>query len=171
VADRPPPIPGIFDWRRQVLQMVIFVGFIAALGYAASQGSFDYMSNEVTLTVEPNRTLVDFASSEPPVIQLHVKLKNNTSKLVELEAQSPCKILQWVVLTDAQEFVQARTGKETECPDQPTRQTLSPGQQFEEYYALILTPARFDKEGKYQAHVRYWGYRTQIDFSVKPKKP
>ena len=151
--------------------MVVFVGFIAALGYAVSRGAFDYMSNEVTLTIEPNRTLVDFASSEPPVIQLHVKLKNNTGQPVTLDAQSPCKVLQWVVLTDEQEFVQARSGKEAECPDQVIHHTLQPDEQLEEYYALILTPDRFATEGKYEAHVRYWGYKTQIDFSVKPKKP
>lgn len=165
-----PPTPSLFDWRRQVLQMIIFVTFVATLGYAVSKGAFDYMSNEVTLSIEPNRTAVDFASSEPPVIQLHVKLKNNTSEKVVLDADSPCKVLQWVVLTDAREFVQARSGKETECPDQPIHQTLQPGQQLEEFYALILNPERFDSAGTYQAHVRYWGYRTEIDFSVTPKK-
>jgi hypothetical protein len=165
------PLPGIFDWRRQVLQMVVFVGFIAALGYAVSQGSFDYMSNEVTLSIEPNRTLVDFASSEPPVIQLHVKLKNNTSQDVDLEAESPCKILKWVVLNSALDLVQARGGKEVECPDQPTHETLAPGKELEEFYALELTPSRFSASGDYQAHVKYWGYKAVVPFSVKLKAP
>jgi hypothetical protein len=166
-----PPTPSLFDWRRQILQMIIFIGFIAALGYAVSKGSFDYMSNEVTLTIEPNRTLVDFGSSEPPVIQLHVKLKNNTNENVTLAADSPCKVLEWVVLTSGHEFVQARSGKEAECPDQPIRQTLEPGKELEEFYALILGPERFETAGQYEAHVKYWGYKTQINFSVKPKKP
>ncbi len=164
-----PPRPGIFDWRRQVLQMIVFVGFIAALGYAVSQGSFDYMSNEVTLTIEPNRTQVDFASREPPVIQLHVKLKNNTNDAVTLEAESPCKILKWVVLNTALDLVQARGGKEVECPNQPLRQTLAPGQEIEEFYTLELTPSRFTVSGDYQAHVKYWGYKSVVPFSVKVK--
>jgi len=164
------PAPSLFDWRRQVLQMIIFVGFIAALGYAVSKGSFDYMSNEVTLTIEPNRTVVDFRSTEP-VIQLHVKLKNNTNENVILEADSPCKVLQWVILTSAHEFVEARSGKDSECPDRPIRKTLEPGKEIEEIYALILTPERFELAGQYEAHMKYWGYKTQLDFSIRPKKP
>jgi hypothetical protein len=150
--------------------MVMFVAFIAALGYAASRGAFDYMANEVTLTIEANRTTVDFASREPPVIQLHVKLKNNTDKSVTLEADSPCKILKWVVLSaPARDLVQARGGKEVECPDQPLRQNLAPGQQIEEFYALVLTPERFAAAGDHEAHVKYWGYTAVVPFSVKLK--
>ncbi len=166
-----PPTPSLFDWRRQVLQVIVFVGFIAALGYAVSKGSFDYMSNEMTLTVEPNRTIVDFGSSEPPVIQLHVKLKNNTNESVTLESASPCKVLEWVVLSSAHEFVQARSGKEAECPDRIIHQTLEPGKELEEFYALILGPERFETAGQYEAHVKYWSYKAQVDFSVKLKKP
>ena len=166
-----PPIPSLFDWRRQVLQMVIFVAFIAALGYAVSTGSFDYMSNEVTVSIEANRTTVDFNSTEPPVIQLHVKLKNNTDQPVTLNADSPCKVLKWVVLDSAHELVEARGGKESECPDQPIQQTVEPGRELEEFYALILTPARYATAGKYEAHVKYWGYKDVVAFTVTPKKP
>jgi len=150
--------------------MVIFVAFVAALGLAVSRGAFDYMSNEVTLSVEPNRSAVDFNSSEPPVIQLHVKLKNNTEQSVTLDADSPCRILQWVVLTSEHEFVEARSGKDTECPAQALHQTLAPEKQLEEYYALILSPDRFESAGQYEAHVRYWGYTAVVKFSVTPKK-
>ena len=167
----PPPRPGIFDWRRQVMQTVIFVAFVAALGYAVSRGAFDYMSNEVTLTVDANRTSVDFNSPAPPQILLHVKLKNNTEKLTTLNADSPCRILQWVVLTEAHEFVEARSGRETQCQDQPLRNSLAPGQELDEIYALTLTPDRYLAAGNYEAHVRYWGYKTIVPFAVVPKKP
>ena len=167
-----PPRPGIFDWRRQVLQMVIFVAFIGALGYAVSKGSFDFMANEVTLTIEPNRTVVDLGSSEPPVIQLHIKLKNNTGKDVELEAESPCKILKWIVLAaPSMDLMQARGGKEVECADQPIKHTLQPGQELEEFYAMELIPARYTTAGDYQAHIKYWGYKTVVPFQIKLKAP
>ena len=167
----PPPRPGIFDWRRQVIQTVIFVAFVAALGFAVSRGAFDYMSNEVTLTIEANRTDVDFNAAEPPVIQLHVKLKNNTSQTVTLNADSPCRVLQWVVLTSEGEFVEARSGEETKCADQAMHHTLVPEKELEEFYALILTPDRYATAGKYEAHVKYWGYKSVVPFSVTPKKP
>jgi len=167
-----PPRPGIFDWRRQVLQMIIFVAFIAALGYAVSQGSLDFMANEVTLTVEPNRTEVDLGSSTPPVIQLHVKLKNNTGAAVALEADSPCKLLKWIVIAlPSGDLVQARGGPEVQCPDQPTKHTLQPGEEIEEFYPLELIPARYSASGAYQAHVKYWGYTTIVPFAVKVKAP
>jgi len=167
-----PPRPGIFDWRRQVLQMIIFVAFVAALGYAVSRGSLDYLANEVTLTVEPNRTEVDLTSSEPPVIQLHIKLKNNTGADVPLEAESPCKVLKWIVLAlPSMDLIQARGGPEVECPDQPIHQTLAPGQEIEEFYALALIPARYTTSGAYQAHLKYWGYKAIVPFAVKVKAP
>ena len=167
-----PLRPGIFDWRRQVLQMVIFVAFIAALGFAVSRGSFDFMSNEVTLTIEPNRGLVDLGSNEPPVIQLHIKLKNNTGSDVQLEAESPCKILKWIVLAvPSMDLIQGRGGREVECPDQPIKQTIVPGQEIEEFYALELIPARYAAAGEYQAHIKYWGYTTIVPFAVKLKAP
>jgi hypothetical protein len=152
------------------MQTVIFVAFVAALGFAVSRGALDYMANEVTLTIEPNRTVVDFNSSDAPEIQLHVKLKNNTADPVTLDAASPCKILQWVVLSEGHEFVEARSGRETECQDQPIHKKLEPGQELEEFYVLRLTADRFTTAGKYEAHVRYWGLKTLINFSVVPKK-
>ena len=167
-----PPRPGIFDWRRQILQIVIFVVFIAALGYAASQGGLDYLSNEVTLTVEANRTEVDLASSEPPVIQLHIKLKNNTGADVPLEAESPCKILKWIVLAlPSMDLVQARGGPEVGCPDEAIHETLAPGKEVEEFYALALIPDRYRTSGAYQAHVKYFGYKAIVPFAVKVKAP
>lgn len=167
-----PPRPGIFDWRRQVLQTIIFVAFIAALGYAVSQGALDFMANEVTLTVESNRDVVDFGAKEPPVIQLHLKLKNNTDKLVALEAESPCKILKWIVLAiPSMDLVQGRGGKEVECPDQPIKHTLSPGEQVEEFYAVELIPARCTAAGDYQIHLKYWDHKAIVPFQVKLKTP
>lgn len=167
-----PPRPGIFDWRRQVLQIIFFVAFVAALGYAASQGSFDFLENEVSLTVVPNRTLVDFGASEPPVIQLHVKLKNNTNNPVTLEAESPCKVIKWVILAaPSMDMVQARGGAEVACPDQPIRRQFEPGQEIEEFYALELNPVRFSTAGDYQIHIKYFGYTAIVPFEVKVKSP
>lgn len=167
-----PPRPGIFDWRRQVLQMIIFVAFIAALGYAASQGSLDFLENEVSLVVVPNRTVVDFGAPEAPVIQLHVKLKNNTGNNVTLEAESPCKIIKWVILAaPSMDLVQARGGEEVACPDQPIRKTFAPGQEIEEFYALELNPSRFTTAGDYQIHIKYFGYTAIVPFEVKVKAP
>lgn len=169
MAQQPPkkPLPSVFDWRRQVLQMVVFVGFIAALGYAVSQGSFDYMSNAVDLTVEPNRTDVAFDILEPPVIQIHVKLKNNTAAPVKLTAPSPCKVLRWLIMTPAGEFVQSRGGDDLACADGVIENTLQPGQMIEEFYPIALLKERFPASGQYQAVVRYWGYEQNFTFSVK----
>lgn len=167
-----PPRPGIFDWRRQVLQVIIFVAFVGALGYAASKGSFDFLENEVSLTVVPNRTVVDFGANEPPVIQLQVKLKNNTGSDVTLEAESPCKVIKWVILAaPSMDLVQARGGAEVACPDQTIRRAFVPGQEIEEFYALELNPSRFSTAGEYQIHIKYFGYTAVVPFQVKAKTP
>lgn len=167
-----PPRPGIFDWRRQVLQVIIFVAFIGALGYAASQGGLDFLENEVSLVVVPNRTVVDLGAKEPPVIQLQVTLKNNTGSDVTLEAESPCKVIKWVILASpSMDLIQARGGTEVACPDNPIRRTFVPGQKIEEFYALQLNPSRFRTAGEYQIHIKYFGYKAVVPFEVKLKSP
>jgi hypothetical protein len=157
----PPP-----DWRRYILLTVIWVAFIAALGYAASNGSLGFLENAVTATAEPNRDRVTLKSGEPAVIQVKVSLRNNTRNQVTLTAPTACKVFRWQIFDRAGDMVQSVIPKDT-CPQSPVTAYLPAGEASEEFYAIVLEAQRYRAGDDYLVHYWYWGYEGEFQFKAE----
>jgi hypothetical protein len=154
------------DWRRYLLWSVIWVTFIAALGYAASQGSLGFLENAVVVTAEPNRDTVKLGSSEPAVIQVKVNLRNSTSKPAPLNAPSACKIFRWQIFARSGDLVQTVVPKD-DCPQTPVAVTLGSGAHVEEFYAIVLEAHRYKPGEDYLVSYQYWGYEGEFQFKAE----
>jgi len=77
--------------------MIIFVTFVAALGYAVSAARSTIMANEGTLTIEAKPHRSRLHSTAPPKFSFTSSEEQRTGEHGLLDADSPCKILQWVV--------------------------------------------------------------------------
>ena len=157
----PPP-----DWRQYVLRTIIWIAFVGTLGYAASTGNLGFLQNDVDLTIEPNRGTVTLKGGVPPVIEVKVTLRNNTSDVRTFGAPSACRIFRWVILDRAGAQAQARTD-EAHCPDQEVKVQLKPGQSIEEFYAIPLLVERFNAGRDYTVRLSYWGVEGEFSFTAE----
>lgn len=157
----PPP-----DWRRYLLWALIWVAFIAALGYSASQGGLGFLENAVVVTAEPNRDTVKLQAAVPAVIQVKVNLRNSTSKQATLTAPTACKIFRWQIFARSGELVQTVVPNDT-CPQTPVTAYLPSGEQVEEFYAITLEPNRFEAGQDYLVSYQYWGYEGEFQFKAE----
>jgi len=160
------PTPGQADWRRYILWAGIWVSFIAALGYAASDGGLGFLENDVSLSLEANRDSVPLSRQEPAVIQVKVTLRNNTSKAVTLKAPSACKMFRWQIFNRSGEMVQSKTANEEICPGTEVSAILPPGQKLEEFYSIALVARRYTPGQDYLVQARYWGYEGEFQFKA-----
>ena len=157
----PPP-----DWRQYMLRAVIWVTFIAALGYAAAGGGLGFLENDIHLAAEPNRDSVKLIGGAPPVIQVRITLRNNTSEQVTLNAKSACKIFRWQIFARTGELVQSWQN-EAQCPDQPVTAFLPSGKTLEEFYSIALTPERYQAGQDYLVQYQYWGREGEFQFRAE----
>lgn len=154
------------DWRRYVIWMTTWVAFIAALGYAASEGGLGFLENDVSVVGEANRSSVTLTGREPPVIQVKVKLRNNTAKSVVLKVGNACKIFRWHIYSRSGELMQAKTD-ENVCPAVEAVAVLPSGKDVEEFYSILLVPARYTAGDDYQVRYWYWGYEGEFQFKAE----
>lgn len=154
------------DWKQYVLRAMIWVAFVGALGYSAAYGGLDFLENAVSLKVEPNRDEVPLSGPMPPVIEMKVTLKNNTSASVALTAASACKVFRWQIFSRSGEMIQTRL-HDDKCPASTVSAGLASGQQLQEIYAITLVPERYIAGNDYLVHVWYWGYETEFQFRAE----
>jgi hypothetical protein len=146
--------------------MLIWVAFIAALGYSASQGGLSFLENAVVVVAEPNREIVTLKSSEPTVIQVKVTLRNSTSETVVIRAPTACKIFRWQIFDRAGDMIQSVIPKDI-CPDAEASANLPAGKSVEEFYAIVLEAQRFKPGQDYLVHYWYWGYEGEFQFKAE----
>jgi hypothetical protein len=159
----PPQQP---DWRRYLLWAVIWVAFVAALGYAAKEGELDFLQNDVHLALEANRDRVALADKTPPVIEVKVSLRNNTKDPVTLSAASACKVFRWQIFARSGEMMQSKTNEES-CPPGEVSAVLPSGQKVEEFYSIALETQRYRKGEDYQVRYWYWSYEGAFEFRAE----
>jgi hypothetical protein len=159
-----PQAPGP-DWRQYMLRAVIWVSFVAALGYAAAYGGLDFLENDVHLAAEPNRERVALAG-EAPVIEVKVSLRNNTRDTVTLKADSACKMFRWQIFNRAGSMVQSKVNEDT-CPSGAVTAILPPGEKLEEFYSIALVPTRLTAGQDYLVHYWYWGHEGEFEFAAE----
>lgn len=157
----PPP-----DWRRFLIWSLIWVAFIAALGYSASQGGLGFLENAVVVSAEPNRDKVALSSKEPAVIQVKVTLRNNTSKQTTLTAPTACKIFRWQIFARTGDLVQTVVPEDT-CPKAPVTAYLPSGEHVEEFYSIVLESQRYERGHDYLVMYQYWGYEGEFQFKAE----
>jgi hypothetical protein len=154
------------DWRQYVIRALIWVGFVGTLGYTAANGGLDFLENDVSLKLEPNRDAVALHGPVPAVIQLRVTLKNSTQDAVALSAPSACKIFRWQIFSRSAELMQTSV-PDDKCPETPVTAGLRPGEKLEEFYAVPLSPDRFQSGNDYQVKVWYWGHEGAFQFRAE----
>lgn len=154
------------DWRQYMLRALIWVAFVGALGYSAANGGLDFLENDVSLKLEPNRDKVALHGPTPAVIQLRVTLKNSTDKAVALSAPSACKIFRWQIFSRSAELMQSSV-PDDKCPESPVTAGVRSGEKLEEFYAIALAPERFQAGNDYQVKVWYWGYDATFEFKAE----
>ena len=154
------------DWRQHLIRSLVFVAFVAALGYAAAYGGLSVFEDDVHLALEPNRDSVQFTGTEPPVIQVKVSLRNNTDADVTLKAPSACKMFRWQVFDRSGDMLQSKVSEDT-CPNTEVVAILPPGEKLEEFYAITLAPTRYRAGDDYLVHYWYWGYEGQFQFKAE----
>jgi hypothetical protein len=154
------------DWRRNLLWSLIWVAFVAALGYSASQGGLGFLENAVVVQAEPNRDTVKLGGSEPPVIQVKMTLRNSTSKTATLTAPTACKIFRWQIFARSGDLVQ-NIIPEDKCPPTEVSANLASGQSVEEFYAIVLEAHRYKPGDDYLVQYQYWGYEGEFQFKAE----
>ena len=163
---KPLPHAPAPDWRQYMLRALIWVAFVGSLGFAAANGGLDFLENDISLKLEPNRERVSFTGPVPPVIELKVKLRNNTSKDVALTAPTACKVFRWQIFSRSGELVQSKV-LEDSCPASGVTIGLASGKQVEEIYAIDLAKTRYRSGQDYLVHVWYWGYESEFQFAAE----
>lgn len=153
------------DWRRYVLWMLIWVSFIAALGYAASEGGLGFLENAVSVTAEANRDRVKL-DGEAPVIEVKVRLTNNTSEIAVLHAGTACKIFRWQIFARSGDMVQTKLNEEV-CPPTEVSANLASGEKVEEFYSIVLERHRYRAGDDYLVRYWYWGYEGEFQFTAE----
>jgi len=154
------------DWRRYLLWSGIWICFIAALGYSASQGGLGFLENAVVVQAEPNRDTVKLNSAEPAVIQVKVTLRNSTSKTATLVAPNACKIFRWQIFARSGNLIQNVVPKDN-CPQTEAAANLPSGQSVEEFYAIVLEAHRYTPGEDYLVLYQYWGYEGEFQFKAE----
>jgi hypothetical protein len=154
------------DWRRHVLWSVIWVAFIAALGYSASQGGLGFLENAVVVHAEPNRDSVKLQSAEPAVIQVKVSLRNSTSTQATLKAPTACKIFRWQIFARSGDLVQTVVPNDN-CPQTEVTAYLPSGERVEEFYAIVLEAHRYKPGQDYLVSYQYWGHEGEFQFKAE----
>jgi hypothetical protein len=149
-----------------MLWSLIWIAFIAALGYSASQGGLGFLENAVVVEAEPNRDAVKLKSAEPAVIQVKVKLRNSTSKTATLVAPSACKIFRWQIFARSGNLIQNVVPKD-DCPPVEASANLPSGQSVEEFYAIVLEAHRYTPGEDYLVQYQYWGYEGEFQFKAE----
>jgi hypothetical protein len=163
---QPLPRAPAPDWRQYVIRALIWVGFVGALGYSAANGGLDFLENDVSVKLEPNRDAVALHGTVPPVIQLRVTLKNSTQNAVALDAASACNIFRWQIFSRSAELMQTSV-PDDKCPSVPVTAGLRSGEKIEEFYAISLVPDRYQAGNDYQVKVWYWGYEGTFEFRAE----
>lgn len=153
------------DWRRYLLWALIWVAFIAALGYAANEGGLGFLENAVSVTAEPNRERVAL-SGGAPVIEVKVRLTNNTREPATLRAASSCKVFRWQIFARSGDMVQSKVNEDT-CPATEVAAILPSGEKVEEFYSIPLEPQRYRAGDAYLVAYWYWGYEGEFQFTAE----
>ena len=154
------------DVRRYLLWAVIWVAFVASLGYAATNGGLGFLENDIHVAIEPNRESVALSGQEPPVIQVKVRLRNNTADPANLSSPSACKIFRWQVFSRDAELMQSKTNEDV-CPQGEVHAVLPSGKSVEEFYSIALEPQRYRAGDDYQVRYWYWGYEGAFEFRAE----
>jgi hypothetical protein len=154
------------DWRRYLLWALIWVAFVAALGYSASQGGLGFLENDVSVTLEPNRERVALGGAAAPVIEVKVRVTNNTREPATLRAASACKVFRWQIFSRSGDMVQSKVNEES-CPTTEVVAILPPGEKVEEFYAIVLERDRFRAGDAYLVYYWYWGYEGEFQFTAE----
>ncbi|MCE9521604.1 MAG: hypothetical protein K8S25_04140 [Alphaproteobacteria bacterium] len=154
------------NWRQYALRIGIWAAFVGSLAYAAANGGLDFLENDVSLKLEPNRDVVALTGKEPAVIQVKVTLSNNTAKTVALNAQSACKVFRWQIFNTGGGQVQARFDP-IGCPEVAVMAQLAPGAKLEEFYSIALEAERYTPGQDYLVNARYWGHEGEFVFKAQ----
>jgi hypothetical protein len=154
------------DWRRYLLWSLIWITFIAALGYSASQGGLGFLENAVVVQAEPNRDTVKLKGAEPAVIQVKVTLRNSTSKPATLVAPTACKIFRWQIFARSGDLMQSVIPKDN-CPQTEVSANLASGNAVEEFYSIVLEAHRYTAGEDYLVVYQYWGYEGEFQFKAE----
>lgn len=154
------------SWRQYAVRGMIWIAFVGAVAYSARNGGFDFLADEVSLNLEPNRDTVSLAGNEPATIEIKITLKNNTAKSAALTAASACRVFRWQIFSRSGEMMQSKAADD-KCPDTPVSAGLGSGQQLQEIYAINLAKTRYKPGTDYQVRIWYWGYEGEFQFTTE----
>ncbi len=156
------PDPQGPNYMRYTLIILAIVGMIAI---AVSTGMVQ-LEDDIQITVEAPETVTMPPSGTGNMILAYtVSLKNNTEEGHLLEANDPCDVNRWLVADEGGNFVQGE-GEEI-CPQVVMTANLGPGDRVEETVEVPLDAVRYERGGRYQMLMSYWGYEERIIFTVE----
>lgn len=101
------------------------------------------------------------ATSPMPIV---LRLVNNTDETANLNADGPCKIFRFIVMTAEGAFVQSIQARDN-CADTRTRAALPGGDVLEEIRQVPLATGRY-APGKYRLRVKFWNYEGDALFTL-----
>lgn len=93
-----------------------------------------------------------------------LRLVNNSSETANLQADGPCKIFRFIVMTAEGAFVQSVTHAET-CNNTQKRSALPPGEVLQEVRQVPLVSNRYSP-GDYRIRVKFWNYEGDARFTL-----
>jgi hypothetical protein len=100
------------------------------------------------------------------VIEVKVRLTNNTREPATLRAASACKIFRWQIFARSGDMVQSKVNEDT-CPATEIAVNLPSGEKVEEFYSIPLEPQRYRAGGDYLVTYWYWGYEGEFQFTAE----
>ena len=97
-------------------------------------------------------------------LPLVLRLVNNTGDSANLNADGPCQIFRFIVMTAEGAFVQSVTNPKS-CDDNRTRAALDAGAVLEEIRQVPLATKRYSA-GDYRIRVKFWNYEGDALFTL-----
>ena len=150
-----------------LLWAVIWVSFIAALGYAASNGGLGFLENAVTVTAEPNRDTVKLQGAGTRGHPSQSQPAQQHPNQATLTAPTACKVFRWQIFARAGDLVQSVVPKDT-CPQSPVTAYLPVRRSMRRVLCdrarstALPAPATTTS-----CHYQYWGYEGEFQFKAE----
>jgi len=139
-------LPGAM--RTTLLTILAVVAIGLALEYTGLRDQTEAVTAEVTAGARTGDTI-------PLTVKLRYTNPNEEGEL--LEANGPCDVFRWMLLTAGGDFVQGEYRKEESCPQVHVEQWVQPEHYLEQSYELAIEADRLKTGEPYVLHMRYWG--------------
>ncbi len=98
-------------------------------------------------------------------LPLTLRLRNNGKRIIGLSASTPCTIFRWSVVSAQSRTVESQPNEL--CVQAIASNILSPVQQVEQSYQVLLDAQRYNAGKYYRLIFSFWCYPGHHDFMVK----